>query len=219
MLIKRTYIIISILTALTLKAQDFNDDAALWLSFKLEKKIGNGLSVYFKHQSRINENFSAYGLSYADLGASFKINKLIKLYGGAVLSRKDPFYELYENRQRYYFSINLKQSIKNFEVSFRNQTQMQVKQQRGQEIEVYNRNKIGLDYELNKRLSFNIAQELYMPLNDPEGLFIDRSRSIIGAAYKLRKGHSLEPYFLYQFRMVNSSDRDFVYGINYSINF
>ena len=218
-MVKRTYFIVSLLAALTLKAQDFNDDAALWLSFKLEKKLGNGLSAYVKHQSRFNENMTAYGLSYLDLGASFKINKLIKLYGGAVLSRKDPFYELYQNRQRYYFSINLKHDIKKFELSFRNQTQLQIKQQSGLEYEIYNRNKLGIDYEVNKRISLNLSQEVYLPLNDPEGYFIDRSRTTIGAAYKIRKGHSLEPYFLYQFRMVSSTDRDFIYGINYAINF
>lgn len=216
---KKTYFLFFIFVALSSAAQDFNDDAALWLSIKLEKKIGNGLNAYLKHQSRFNENMTAYGLSYFDIGASYKLNKLIKFYGGAVLSRKDPLIELFENRQRYYFSINLKYSIKNLEISYRNQLQMQLKHQKGISTELYDRNKIGFDYELNKRINFTLSQELYLPLNDPNGYFIDRSRSTMSMIYLIRKGQTIEPYFLYQFRMGNSTQRDFVYGINYSINF
>jgi len=201
------------------RAQDFNDDAAIWLGIKVEKKISKPFAVYLKHQSRFNDNLNSYSLSYLDLGASYKLNKHVKLIAGAVLSRKDPFYELYQNRQRYYGSVNLKVNIKNFELSYRNQTQVQVKHQKGIEYEIYNRNKLSCEYELNKRISLTLSEELYLPLNYRDQIFIDRARSYVSCTYVINKKQSLEPYFLYQTRFITSNNRDFVYGINYSFSF
>lgn len=200
-------------------SQDFNDDAAIWIGIKVEKKITKPLMIYLKHQSRIKDNLNSYGLGYIDLGLSYKANKHLKFIGGGVLSRKDPFYELFENRQRFYLSINLKLEVKKFDFSYRNQTQIQIEHQKGTEYEIYDRNKFSCAYEINKRMSASVSEEIYLPLNHRDELFIDRSRSTFSLIYKLDKKQSIEPYFLYQMRFITSNNRDFVYGVNYTFTF
>jgi len=97
---------------------------------------------------------------------------------------------------------------------------------------LYDRNKLTLEYEYNKYISFYVAQELFLPLNNPQSLNFDQSRSFVGMLYNLTKDQQLEFFFLYKasledndwFNQKNSYPsqalaRDFVYGIGYSISF
>ena len=98
----------------------------------------------------------------------------------------------------------------------------------------YFRNKFIVKYFLNKRYTFYTAEELYVPLNSTNVKGIDRSRTFLGFFYTLIKGHQLELYFMYQNRLQNTQwfkqhstynayqfmlEKDFVYGIGYSIEF
>jgi len=85
----------------------------------------------------------------------------------------------------------------------------------------YERNKGTVKYDINKRYTAYVAEELYYPLYQAKNKGFDRSRSIIGLQFNISKKAYVEGYFIYQHEL-NAYDRtrrDFIYGIGYSREF
>jgi hypothetical protein len=99
-------------------------------------------------------------------------------------------------------------------------------------IRYYDRNKLTIKYEASKRVSLYVAEEIYIPLNDPEIKVPSRSRSFVGTLINITKHQQLDLFFMYQkqLRVTNWYKQDisypylplvqkFVYGIGYTIDF
>lgn len=145
----------------------------------------------------------------------YKLNKHFRFIAGGRFGQKDPFNELYQNRERYFTSVNFKTKYKKFEFGFRDQLQILLKHKKGLETVLYNRTKFIVGYDLNKRLSFSIAEEFFTPLNSFESYTINRHRTSLSSGYKISKSQSLEFSFLFQSKLYKNNKRDFIYGLNY----
>jgi len=181
--------------------------------------------LHLKQQNRINNNVSEYGLGYADIGLTYRFNKHIRVRADYVFSGKRRPDATYSYRHQFYTALTLKQKYKRFTFLYRNLVQFRVKDvyssDDGMVPEIYERNKVTIKYELNKRYSFYIAEELYLPFYQAKSKGLDRSRSFAGMLYNLTKTNQLEFYFAFQ-QQLNSfktTKRIFIYGIGYSIEF
>src|SRR5687768_11202671 len=65
---------------LVLPAQQ--NDAGLWGSINLEKKLTKKWSLHFSEELRLNENFSELGTAYTELTGEYRINKILSVSGG-----------------------------------------------------------------------------------------------------------------------------------------
>jgi hypothetical protein len=206
-------------------AQEYDDDAALWLNLNLEKKLNDQLDVHFSHSSRINNNISQYGLGYGDIGVSYARNKNIKVMLDYVLRERRNLNGSFSTRHRMYFAVILKKEISQFTFSYRYRFQAEMRDmltiEKGLIPRYYDRHKLSIKYELSKRYEVYVSEELYYPYYQAKNKGFDRSRSGIGLVYKLSKKKSIEGNFTYRHELnaFNRTNRDFIYSLSYSYEF
>lgn len=205
-----------------LAAQVFDDDARLWLYIKLDKDISNKLNARLLFQNRFNNNASEYSQVYGDIGLTYKLNKHFRILTDYVFGGKRQAGGTYNRVHQAYTGIVFRQKIKKMQFIYRLLVQAQVSNiysgQEGFAPRFYERSKFTIKYELNKHLTFNIAQELNSPFYRFTDVYLSRSRSFIGGEYNLSKKSSIEAYFLFQRQLKYKGQpaRDFIYGITYS---
>ncbi len=206
-------------------AQYYEDDAKLWLYVKVDKDLSSKLNAEVSIQNRIENNVSQYSKLYGNLQLSYKLNKNFRLLGGYGYGINDRDDGSFGNRHRAYAGFMLRKKIKSFVFSYRNIFQGSIKNANTSEngaVPLYfDRNKITIKYELNKRLELYTAQELNLSYNQSDYDNVARSRTYIGAIYNLSKKSSVEGYFMFQkhLKYVNQPKRNFIFGLTYSHSF
>ncbi len=232
---KRICAFISLLFSLSCSAQ-YLDDAQLWLNFDLEKKINNKFDAQLSLKGRGTDNVSQFGRAAIDLGVVYKFNKNIKLMADYVFIQKKRKSDSYNSQHQYYLALILKKDFGKWQFNYRNKFQCRFKSVKTSEDGYipyfYDRNKLTIKYEATKRFVFYVAEEVYIPLNNPQIKGLSRSRSYAGTFIKTRKKQHLELYFLYQVQLQNGDwynqddsyyfdplKRNFVYGVGYTIEF
>jgi hypothetical protein len=222
--LKRKYLFLILLGVLLiqLRAQRFDDDAAIWTNVYLEKKLSKKLRIHLNQQNRFNNNVTQYGLGYADVGITYIVNKRIKILTDYVFAKRIRLDRSYSNRHQFYVALVLKHTFNRFALSYRNMFQLGghdlYTSYEGRVPVFYERNKLTLKYELTKRYTFYVAEEIYWPLYQARNKTFNRSRSFAGLFYSFSKKSQLEIYFAYQ-QQLNAFDaakRIFIYGIGYS---
>lgn len=214
------------------------NDAQLWFNLYLEKKLNNRLTAHLNQQDRWTENVSEFHFAYADMGLTYKFNKTFKVLADYVFTQKRRADESFSTVHQYYVAAVAKKDILRWRFAYRLMYQFEFKNPYTSYYGLtpfrYIRNKFIVKYEYNKYLSFYVADELYAPLNSPQIKGIDRNRSFVGMFINTFKHQQLELYFMYQNRLYNGAwfkqnksddmtnyilEKDFVYGIGYSIAF
>jgi hypothetical protein len=242
---KRYCISMLLLTRIFAFAQgnSFND-AQVWFNLYLEKKITKKFCIHLNQQDRWTNNVSQFNFAYSDIGITYKITKDIKILADYVFTQKRVNIQdanmdhYYGTIHQYYIAMTFKKDIRRWRFMYRNMFQFQYNNPYtsyyGLIPYYYDRNKFIVKYELNKRFTYYVAEELYIPLNNPQIKSIDRTRTFIGMFYNIFKHQQLELYFMYQDRLQNTTwfkertnyntysyilEKDFVYGIGYSFSF
>jgi hypothetical protein len=211
--------------ALVSNAQEYQDDAVFWGNIYLEKKLSDNFDLHLNHQSRIHDNVSRYERASFDFGTTYHLNKNIKVLLDYVYMSKRRDDLSFGNRHRLYAAVILRKKFRNLSISYRNRIQGQFNDfyssPNGQVPVFYDRNKLTLKYELNKRVEFYVSEELYLPFYQAQNKGFDRSRSFVGTNYKLTKDDAFELYFGYQHELnaFKVTRRLFIYGVGYSHEF
>ncbi len=220
------------------------NDAQVWFNLYLEKKVNKKISVHLNQQDRWTNNASTFNFAYADVGVTYKITKNIKILADYVFTQKrmliksDDYPISFGTIHQYYIAMTFKKDLARWRFMYRAMYQFQFNNPYTSYYGItpfhYIRNKFIAKYELNKRLTFYAAEELYIPLNSPQIKGIDRTRTFIGLFLNTFKKQQLELYFMYQNRIQNGAwfkqhntyqaynyilEKDFVYGIGYSFDF
>lgn len=198
------------------------DDAALWISFNLEKKINKHVFLHLSQQNRITENMSTYGRGSVDVGITYRITKNIRLMGDYVYLKRPNPDNSYTNEHRGYIALILKKNIGRWDFSYRNMIQMRFKNiyssYDGKVPKYYERNKLTVKYDLNKFINPYLSEELFYPFYQGKNKGLNKSRTAVGINYNLNKHTQLDVYFLYQYELnaFNPTNRDYVYGLGFS---
>ncbi|MBK9284474.1 MAG: DUF2490 domain-containing protein [Sphingobacteriaceae bacterium] len=221
-MIKKGGIILLVFTTLIVKSQYYNEDASLWLNAEIEKEISNSMDLRFKIQNRINNNFSQYSAGSISAGIKYKLNKNIHFSADYMLREKKRIEQTFSTRHRFYAAIYIRKKINKIQFTYRNRIQAQLKNynssEKGKTPSIYNRHKLKVKYELNKRIDLSASHEIYVPLFK-NNLITDRFRSGISLCYKITKKSSLEIAFYYQQELFANRQlrKDFIYAIIYQI--
>lgn len=217
-------------------AQQYYDDAQLWLGIKVEKKVVGKLSAQLKLKGRGTDNITQFGRGAIDIGVNYKLTKNIKLYADYVFVKRQRKDNIYITQHRNYIAIVLKKDIGRFSFIYRNKFLClygrSYADNGGFYAYYFDRNKGTVKYEATKRFSFYIAEEVNIPLNNPQLKGLNRSRSYIGTQIKTTRNQQLELYFMYHIQLQNGDwynqdddyyveplKRNFVYGATYSFGF
>lgn len=211
-----------ILPGKTLFAQDYSDDAALWISFNVEKKINKQIYLHLSQQNRITENVTSYGRGSLDFGMTYRFTKNIRLMGDYVYLKRPNPDNSYTNEHRFYIAMILKKSFGRWDFSYRNMVQLRMKNvyssYDGKVPKYYQRNKITIKYDLNKFITPYISSEFFYPFYQGKNKGFNKSRTAVGLDYKISRKTQMEVYFLYQQELnaFNLTHRDYVYGLGFS---
>jgi hypothetical protein len=215
-------------------SQQYYNDAQLRVGISVEKKIKR-FSVYLQQQDRITNNVSTLSRISGALGMTYKLSDNVKLYAEYALIQKRSNLGIYTPRNWYALAVLFKKDYRRWKFSYRNKLQLRrppVNRENSMEYYLYDRNKVTVKFDLNKRFGIYVAEEVYVPLNSPLSKGIERSRSYTGLLINTTRSQQLEFYFMFQaqlqrndwYKQKNSYPGSplqhyFVYGITYNFQF
>jgi len=203
----------------TLKAQV--KDAGLWTALSIETKLSKKISVGLSQEFRFNENISELGTAFTEAGLSYKLNKHFQIAANYRFTQKRRTDDNYNLKNRIYFDVKYGKKVKPIQITFRSRFQDEfsttVYSSKASIADFYLRNKLNLEWDLDKPFAPYISIELFSPLNFPHEFLFDNIRSSAGIEYSLTKKQKFDIYYMVQKELnVSLPEIDFIMGIGYS---
>jgi hypothetical protein len=210
------------------------NDARLWLSANVQKKLNTKTSLLFTEGLRFYENYSQLGQIYSEFGLKHKIseNWRIAIYyrysrrRQNVVSDNNIGDEIFRNGHRFYADIIYKHELNNIlDFTFRGRYQKQYidpfSSLRGSTPRKHLRFKITMNIDLGKRYKPYLAGELYYQLsNSVNKNRFDRTRYYAGFIYDIDKRKQIDfHYILIQGYNSKVPTRYYVLSMNYYYSF
>lgn len=202
------------------------DDAGLWATVNLEKKLKNNFSIFLTEEFRLKENFSRLNLFYTDAGFSFRPYSFLKLALMYRLTEKYQLDDSYSFRHRLMLDITLRKKFTNTTLSYRHRLQTELidvqSSEKGPVPEWYSRSKVEAKYDLGKKYTPYASLEFRYQFFNPRDVESDhtwhRYRAALGFDYELNKKNIFGLYYLIQREWnVPSPDNLYIVGIEYSL--
>ncbi len=203
------------------------NDAGMWTTFNVDKKIKNDVSIFLTEEYRLKENFTQTNLFYSELGLEIRPLNFLKVSLAYRMIEKNLIDNTFSFRHRMMLNITFKKKLKKISLSYRQRIQAEERNiyssANGRMPEWYSRNKFELKYDLNKPVTPYIAAEFRYQINDPRntesnGLW-HRSRYIIGIDYKRNDKNTFGLYYLIQNEYnVSSPENLYIVGLEYSLS-
>jgi hypothetical protein len=203
------------------------NDAGLWTTFNLDKKLNDKFSIFATEEFRLRENFSRVNLFYTDLGVEYRPVKVLKVALSYRLIEKNLDDDSYSYRHRFMLDITLKKKFGKFVLSYRQRLQREVRNinssSDGFMPEWYSRNKFTVKLDLDKKITPYIAAEFRYQIVNPRAVEINglwhRNRYSAGLDYKVNDKNAFGLYYLVQQEYnVSAPQNLYIVGIEYSLS-
>lgn len=226
---KKKFLLFGILIAFNINGfSQSTNDAGLWTTFNLEKKLKHNVFVFGTEELRLRENFTRLNLLYTDLGVGIRPFKFLKV--SLAYRMIDKFIEdnTFSYRHRLMLDISLKSKSGPFTLSYRHRLQAEVRNVYssafGSLPEWYSRNKFELKYDINKPVTPYVAVEFRYQINNPRNVEANklwhRNRYFAGFDYKINDKKSLGLYYMVQQEFnVSAPQNQYIVGLEYSLSF
>lgn len=201
------------------------NDAQLWLSTEIEKKLNPRLSLHVAEELRMNENITEAGTVFSDFGMSIDVSRGLNASAHYRFINKRRLDNTYDNRHRYYFDLTYKYDPKPLIFSLRARFQSQytdlLTSEDGKIPEYYERTRLKIACDAGRKFRPYLSAEVFLPLSGRvSSLIIDCIRYQAGIEYKFNRYHSLNAFYMVQTE-INVADPQnyFVTGLGYSFVF
>ncbi|CAN5432803.1 DUF2490 domain-containing protein [soil metagenome] len=200
------------------------NDAGLWTSINLDKKINKQFTINFTEELRFNENISELGNYFSEFSLEYKFNKMISASVGYRFIQKRNLDGYYSKRHRFISEIAFKKKLRNLAVNLKLKYQSQYSNyyssETGKIPDQYLRTKLQLKYDLNKRYTPSISGESFYFLNSKEGVLFNNYRLTIGFNYEFSKKSSLDlAYLINKEIQVNDPWTSYITSIGWNYSF
>ena len=166
------------------------DDNQSWTSVGFEKKLPYSFKLQFEQELRLDNQLSTFKQTFSEFSLSYSVFKGFKI--------ELPFrYMTYKEKtkQRVSFSGSYKYSFK--PVSLKHRTKYQRTYEKGEIPEELIRNKLSINYRLNKKIEPYVSGE-FIQLLDATNYPLDETRFSFGLTYKLPKKNSIKIFVVYE---------------------
>jgi hypothetical protein len=202
------------------------DDAGMWNTINVEKRLKNNFSLLLTEEFRLKENFSQINLFYTELGVGYRPYNFLKVEFVYRFIEKKMIDESYSFRHRLMLDITLKKKYGDWTFAYRHRLQAEVRNiyssERGHVPEWYSRNKIAVKYDLHKKITPYVSCELRYQISDPRNIESDqtwhRARYAAGLDYELNKKSTFGLYYLIQHEWnVSIPENLYIVGLEYSL--
>ena len=199
-------------------------DAGLWMSVQVEKRLNRSLSASFSEEVRLRENLTEVGTIFSDIGLEYRFWNRFRIGGHIRFIEKRRLDDTYEASFRSYIDLSYREKLKpvQFILRLRFQTQyappFEIPDEPG--AENYSRIKLTVKLDLNKRVEPYLYAESFIHLNSWEGMLFDAMRYCGGVEYAVTRMHRVDLFYLIQQEyQVKNPETDFIIGINYTFVF
>lgn len=208
-------------------SQEVQQDAGMWNTLSIEKKLNKKFSLGIDEELRLKENFCRLNLLYTNLGIIYKYNKEIKIALIYRLIEKYDDNDMFSYRNRLMLDISYKRKItKSLSLSYRSRFQGEVRDyyssEKGKVPEYFWRNKFEAKYSIKKYSPYAGTELRYQyidPHNPETNNGWHRIRVFAGVEYKINDKNSCAIYYLIQreWDTVNPQNLN-ILGLEYSID-
>jgi len=175
------------------------NDAGLWTSLGVEKKLSSRWKVLLSEEFRFNENISELGTVFIDAGIEYKLLKKFFVSGNYRFIGVKMIDNSYSFRHRYYLDLSYKYKSGNWGINLRERFESQYKDVMSSETGLvprnYLRSKLSLKYDFGKSKPY-LSCELFYRMNNSLGNEIDKIRPAIGIDYELNKYFGVDLFYL-----------------------
>ena len=186
------------------------DENESWSSIGLEKKLPYSLKLEFEQGLRLKDQLSTFKQTFSEVALSYKIFKGIRVF---VPIRYAIFQD--KKKQRLCFGSSFKYTIS--PISFKYRTKFQKMYENSEFSEDLFRNKISIDYKLNKKIEPFISGEFFH-LYVLGQYQIDEYRLSFGIEVDLPRKKAIKIFYTYKLEDIKKSSPDQinVFGVAYN---
>ena len=197
------------------------NDAGLWASVSIEKKINKSFSVNLSEELRFFENMTELGSFFTEVSLDYKLNKTFGFSAGYRFTNKRNVDDSYSKRHRYLLNATIKRKFNQLNAGLRLRYQSQYadyySDADGQIPANYFRTKLSFKYDLNKKYTPFISGETFVHTNRPDGILLDNYRLEGGLEYEFSKVSSVQISYIYNREVqVNDPWTLYVIGVSWS---
>jgi len=140
-------------------------DAELWTGATIQKRITNNIMARYEQQLRLNENISEVKNYFSELGLSLDCNKYLKISSYYRLSTRPLVNGMNALGHRFHGDIRVRYKLNPLIFSLRTRMQTEDRMKlNGPDREWYNRNRMKIQLDLDKRITPFVSSELYYDL-------------------------------------------------------
>lgn len=209
------------------------NDAGLWTSVTLEKKLTQRFSVTISEEARFVENISELGQYFTEAGLAYRFgkNEGIRLSTNYRYSNRRRVDDSFSSRHRYNVDLAFRKAFGPIVPIFRTRFQSQYTDyntsETGKLPQNYSRNKLTLKYDPGKRYEPFISAELFTPLalkgglsNAFDNLNYDNMRFAAGLDFEFNERSILNVAYIHdrEFNVVNPQ-RNWITAIGFTYAF
>jgi len=200
------------------------NDAQLWLSVNLEKKLTSDFTIGFSEEIRLNENMTEVGTVYSDLGLSYRFLKRFKAGATYRFTLKRRLDDTYKKYHSWYAECTYKEKIKPVSMLLRLRYQSRYDEPYTSEnaaiSENHFRTKVTLKYDLDKKFAPYVFGEAFFGTGVPAYRSFDQLRLCAGIEYSFNRMHMIDLHYLFRREYnVNNPETDYVVGVAYYLKF
>lgn len=192
-------------------------DAISWIGVSISKKVTKDLELSLMEQGRFSNNISHLKHIFTDISLGYKLNKALKFSAACRYSNRQLLEGGFETAYRYNFDIQVRYKKKPFVLSYRNRFQVEnVVETNGMERDPYDRNRIKVALDLDKKYSPWIAMDIYYSINKEE---FNKRRYTLGVEFNLPNRNELALFyrFVNTFNVSNPSN-SYIIGVFFHHN-
>lgn len=204
-------------------------DAGLWTTFTIQKRITKKISIVVDQEFRLRENFQRINLFYTNAGIDYKINKNIKLSPSYRAIQKMRLDNTVSHRHRLSMDATVKKKFNKITLAERVRYQIEVQDyltsRKGHLPEQFLRFKTDLKYDLGSKITPFVSCELRYQIRSWRGndMYYNnrfhRIRNIVGADYEINNKHNITLYYLIQNEFnVPDIENIYIIGLAYTLS-
>jgi len=191
------------------------NDAELWSGVSIKKKITKDITGSLEQQVRLDQNISSPKNIFTEARVSYRFNKIFKYSVSYRFINRNQVEDGYVTGNRFTGDLRVRYKMKPLVFTYRNRMQ---REYRMEELGVrqinYNRNKLALALDLDKKFSPYISFEIYYHLNKEE---FNKNRYTVGVDFDLKNRNELSVFYrLQQDYNVNNPVNAYIIGIGFS---
>jgi hypothetical protein len=199
------------------------NDAQLWLSANLEKKVTPVFSVLFTEEVRLDENITEVGTTYSDIGITYRFLKKFKAGASYRFTSKRRLDDTYAKFNSWYVEGYYREKFKPVSLIFRARYQSRYAEAFSSEKAAIPRNhfrtKLTVKYDLHRKFEPYVYAETFFRLGTPMQSF-DQLRLCAGIEYSFNRMHMVDVHYLFcrEYNAVNP-ETDYIVGLSYYLTF